>query len=675
MTRKSCCKQVARAQVIKLRIGTALAVVAIVLVNGLPASADAPAWMHLLVNSPTPAHDEKTNAVMLYAEDSVSVLSADRVKTTVRRAYKILRPEGRGYGIVVAPFRSPGEKINNMHGWCIPAQGKDYEVKDKEAVESSLPAVDGSELINDVRVKLLRIPAAEPGNIVGYEYEVEEQPLVLQDAWRFQRELPVSESRFSLQLPSGWEYKASFLNHAEIKPTQSGSNQWLWALSDVKAIRPEEDMPPVHGLAGQMIVSFFPSGGASNKVFSNWRDMGTWYWNLETGRRDASPGIKQKVAELTSTGATTLDKMKALANFVQDDIRYVAIELGIGGWQPHPAADIFQHRYGDCKDKATLMGSMLHEIGINSYQVAINTERGSISPETPAYRGFNHQILAIQLPADVPGPSMVATVQHPKLGRLLFFDPTDELTPLGRIRGELQANYGLLVTPDGGELIQLPMLPSSMNSIRRLAKLTLDANGQLQGEVEEVRVGDRASAERWRLRHVTNDKDRIKPIEALLAGSLSNFRITKASITNLQYPDQPFGFKYTFEANSYAKTVGGLLLVRPRVLGVKAQGILETKEPRQFPIEFEGPVHDVDTFEITIPPGYTVDDLPPPVKADFGFASYESKVEVKGNVMDYTRTFDIKELSVPVSRSDDLKKFYRIIASDERNTAVLKAAN
>ena len=112
--------------------------------------------------------------------------------------------------------------------------------------------------------------------------------------------------------------------------------------------------------------------------------------------------------------------------------------------------------------------------------------------------------------------------------------------------------------------------------------------------------------------------------------------------------------------------------MRPRVLGVKSRALLETKEPRQFPIEFEGPVQDVDDFEITLPPGYTVDDLPPPVDVDFGFADYHSKTELKGNVLDYTRTYEVKELSVPVARSPDLKKFYRIIASDERNTAVLK---
>ena len=91
-------------------------------------------------------------------------------------------------------------------------------------------------------------------------------------------------------------------------------------------------------------------------------------------------------------------------------------------------------------------------------------------------------------------------------------------------------------------------------------------------------------------------------------------------------------------------------------------------------MEFEECSRDTDTFEITIPVGYEVDDLPPPVDAEYSFASYHSKTEVKGNVIGYTRTFEVKELSVPVDRVEELRKFYRIIAGDEHNTVVLKAA-
>lgn len=636
------------------------------------ASGDAPQWMHALVGTSLPSYDEKTDAVLLYSETNVTVLSQDKIRTHVREAYKVLRPGGRERGTVWLDFGS-SKKINSFHGWCIPAQGKDYEVKEKDAVDVAPPA-EGGYLVEDTKFRILRIPAPDPGNIVGYEYEVEERPFWLQDVWDFQGRDPVREAHYSLQLPAGWVFKSSWIAHEETKPDEAGS-VLQWKIADVKALRPEPQMPPWRGLAGQMVVSFFPSGGTSQKrEFATWDDVGIWMGQLYSSQMEASDAIKQEVRTLTEGQPTTLGKMQALASFVQHDIRYVAIELGIGGWQPHAAPDVFAHKYGDCKDKATLLRTMLREIGVSSYQVVINTERGSVTSDTPAHNAFNHVILAIKLPDDVHDSSLMAVVVHPKLGRLLFFDPTSEIMPFGQIRGHLQANYGLLVTPDGGELVQLPQQPTNMNGISRQASLKLDAKGILKGDVRESRVGDHAWQERWRLRTVTKSEDRIKPIEEVLGGSLPNFHITAASLINASQTDLPLGFNYSFLSEDYAKLAGNLLLVRPRVLGNKSSGILEMKEPRKFPVEFEGPEHDIDSFEITIPDGYEVDELPPPMDADYSFASYHSKTEAVGHTLHYTRTLEIRELSVPVGKMDELKKFYRIIASDERNTAVLKPA-
>lgn len=654
---------------------TAIVLFAGALFPGVPRAlaADAPQWMHAQVNAPLPAYDEKTDAVLLYSETNVTVISTDKIKTTVREAYKILRPNGREHGTVAVYF-NPQRKIKSLHGWCIPAQGKDYEVKDKDAVDHSLSG--GGELVDDVKFRVLTIPAPDPGNIVGYEYEVEERPFFLQDMWFFQEQDPVRESHYSLQLPPGWEFKASWLNHPEIKPSDPGNNLWQWTVADVKEIRHEPAMPPYQGVAGQMILTFFPPGGKAINGFADWNDLGNWVNQIMAGRVEASPEVKQQVVKLTAGKNTQLEKMQAIAKFVQHDIRYVAIELGIGGWQPHPAPEVFAHHYGDCKDKATLTRSMLNEIGIESFSVVINSRRGVVTQQTPATNfGFNHAIVAIKLPDGMVDPSLVAVLQHPKLGRLLYFDPTDDITPFGQIRSELQDNYALLVTPSGGELIPLPQQPSAMNSVDRTAKLTLDAGGTLKGDVKEVRLGGRAASERGALMNVSKDTDRIKPIETLLGNSLYTFRITHATVINLDHTDQPFGFNYTFESDHYAKTAGGLLLVRPRVLGNKGFNFFETrdKEPRKFPFELEGSARDVDTFEIAIPAGYEVDDLPPPVDADYSFASYHSKTEVTGGVIRYTRTFEIKELSVPVDRADDLRRFDRVITGDERNTVVLKA--
>lgn len=595
------------------------------------------------------------------------------MKRIERRVYKILRPDGRRYGTVRADFDSE-TKINFIHGWCIPAQGKDYEVKDKEAIETALFGVQDGELMSDLKSKVLTIPASEPGNIVGYEIEQEVHPYVIQDIWSFQHaEVPVREAHYTLQLPAGWEYKAVWVHHPETAPS-TASGQWQWVVKDVKAIKPESAMPPREGVAAQMIVSLIPPGGAGNKGFESWADMGRWQSGLIQGRRSASPEIKQRVADLTKGDGTPLAKMRSLARSVQKDVRYVAIQLGIGGWQPHPAADVFTHKYGDCKDKATLLSAMLQEIGVESFYVSINTTRNAVTPETPAVRWFNHVILALRLPESVKDPSLRAVLDHPKLGRLLFFDPTDEWTPFGFLRGELQANYGLLVTQDGGELVKLPQLPAELNGVVRTAKLTLTASGTLSGDFVEQRNGDYGTEQRASLKSVSKDADRIKFLESLISHSLPTFQITKASLVNLNQTDQPFSYQYSLVAENYAKTAGNLLLIRPRVVGVNSSDLLETKEPRKYPVEFDGPWKNSDTIEIALPAGYEVDDLPPPVNADYSFASYHSKTEASGNTLKYTRTFEVKELTVPVSKAEDLKKLYRVIASDERNTAVLKPA-
>jgi transglutaminase-like putative cysteine protease len=635
------------------------------------ASSDAPQWLHALTNVTLPAHDEKTNAIQLYAEEIVTVEGNGKIRRVSRTAYRILRPEGREFGAVVS-YSSGERKILSMHGWCIPASGKDYEVKDKDVLETSTAVANG-ELVSDVRVKVLKIPEAEPGSVIGSEVEVEESLYVLQDQWWFQKGVPVREARYTLQLPPGWEYKTAWVNALEVKPSSNGSNQWQWVVSDVKEIRHEEEMPPMRGVAGQMIISLIPPGG-TKKGFVTWTDVARWTDTLAQGRREPSPEIKQKVTELTTGKTDTLAKMQALSNYVQRDIRYVAIELGIGGWQPHPARDVFNNHYGDCKDKATVLSTMMKEIGLDSYYVVVNTSRGAVNPETPPQHSFNHIILAVRLPAELKDSSLKAVYTDSELGRILIFDPTDEMTPLGSLRGPLQGSYALLVTPNSGELIQLPILSPQTSGVHRSGKLTLDANGTLSGEILDLRYGDYATFQRYAYREMTKKEDQIKPIETLLSHSVGTYQITKASIGNLDLRDQPFEYQYSFVVRSYAKPAGELLLVRPRVLGEKSSDVLEKKEPRKYPIEFEGPRKDSDRIEITLPVGYQVDELPPPVDVDYPFGSYHSKTELNGNAVVYTRTFEIKEVSVPLDKMEDLKKFYRIIGSDERGTAVLKPA-
>jgi hypothetical protein len=116
------------------------------------------------------------------------------------------------------------------------------------------------------------------------------------------------------------------------------------------------------------------------------------------------------------------------------------------------------------------------------------------------------------------------------------------------------------------------------------------------------------------------------------------------------------------------------MMVRPRVIGSKSSGLLETDEARRYPVEFDGPRRDTDEFDIALPAGFEVDDLPPPVDANYGFALYQSRTTVSDRVLHYSRSFEIRQLSVPLAKVGKLKELYRVITDDERQLAILKPA-
>jgi hypothetical protein len=132
--------------------------------------------------------------------------------------------------------------------------------------------------------------------------------------------------------------------------------------------------------------------------------------------------------------------------------------------------------------------------------------------------------------------------------------------------------------------------------------------------------------------------------------------------------------KYEFLADRYAKQAGNLLVLRPRVLGTQASDLLELRE-RKYPVQFDEATLQSDSFDIALPAGYVVDDLPQPVSVVSDFGEYRSQIEVKNNVLHYSRTYEIKSVIVPTQKLNDLKQFYRRIAADERASAVLRRAN
>jgi transglutaminase-like putative cysteine protease len=633
----------------------------------------APDWLRAAAQEKLPEYPKQAEAVaiVLLDEQQTTVRDKGDVEIRIRRAYKILRPEARdsSYGYAQAEL-SNNIKITFFKAWTILPNGHEIGVNEKETLERSLSTY---EVFADLREKYVKFPEVNPGSVVGYESVQIEQPYVYDQGWYFQEVVPVHRSRLVVQLPTGWEFKTFWANHAEQAPQVLGSNRYQWEIDDSPAIEIEPQMPAWNAIAVHLGIKYYPSDPAMRmKSTGSWREIGLWYNELTANRRTPSPEIQRKVAELTAGLSDPVEKMKALASFAQRQIRYAAIEIGIGGYQPHAASDIYLHKYGDCKDKVTLLSAMLHEIGIESYYVLINVRRQMVNPDFPM-TGFNHAILAIHLPDEVPDNMLYAVVKDPDLGRLLFFDPTNEFVPLGYIPNYLQDNYGLVAGPKGGELIELPLLPPTTNRLIRTAKLDLSASGKLDGGIQEIRWGSPAQEERAHFLD-SPPADRAKVLERFLGNSLSDFMLTKASIGNLELYDQNLTLDYRVVVDSYAKTAGNLLILRPRVVGSKGWSVLSGK-PRKYPIEFPEATRQDDVFDITLPDGYVVDELPKPVKVECPYGSYKSQVEVNGNTLHYTRMYEIKDVYVPTQKLDEVKSFLNQIAADERASAVLRRAN
>src|SRR5215472_1121966 len=630
--------------------------------------AGTPDWLRQARQASLPTYPDDTDAIVLLDERSITVSPTGEVHTTYRKAYKILRPNGRSRGTLSVYFDTETQ-LAFMKAWSITSDNEEYEVKESDAIETAAYA-EG--LYADTRYKVLQIPASRPGSVIGYEYQQRQRPFVMQAIWSFQDDIPVRLARLALELPPNWSYTPYWRNSAVVKPLQSGENRWTWQLSNIEPIRSEPDMATWRSVAGEFELSFAPKKPTSgNQGLTSWSQIAQWYMQLTRERRDATPAIRDKVHELNAGANDSMEKIRRLGSYVQHSVRYVAIEIGIGGYQPHPASDVFSAGYGDCKDKATLLYAMLQEAGIDAYYVLINSNRDYLSPEFPSPLGFNHVILAVRLPQGSDVAGNYAVLHHPNLGALLFFDPTDDSTPMGYLPSSLQSNNGFLVTESGGEILTLPLAPPPANRILRLANLTIDKLGNMKGTIDEVRTGPSAAALRESLVNQAS-KSRQKIFQGLLSGLIDGAVLTGARLSSLKAFNGSLSISYDFSANTYAQRASNLFLFRTCVLGHKSRILLEGK-PRIQPVVFPTTVLETDIVDISLPEDFSIDEVPQNVSYDYPFGSYKSEITTTEHNVHYARTYEIKDVRVTSTTLESLKRFFREIADDEQSYVIMKS--
>jgi hypothetical protein len=624
-----------------------------------------PDWGLDAAKTPTPAYAKDAAAVILFHEYVETVDTQGRAVEREREAIRILKPQGRNNGECGVSF-DVDEKINYFRAWTIAADEKQYQAQDTNFIDvgdTGIPI-----MFSTYKRRIVHPPAADVGATVICESEELLAPYLQETVWRIQEGIPFVFQALEVDLPQGRAHSEAWHRFPPVKPVEVAPNHWRWELKDMHALdlREVKSHPNWEALVARMSVQW---GDAAVEGKDNqWRAIGQWVTTLEANRPDPSPEITAQTQTLIVGAPDFYAKLSRITDYIQKNIRYFIVERGIGGLQANHAADIFRNRYGDCKDKTTLLISMLQVAGIHAYYVPVDDRRDVVDPDAPSLVG-NHMITAIELPADVQDPRLKAIVKTKDGKRYLIFDPTDERTPVGNLPSYEQGSYGTLAAGAASQIIALPVLDPDANGTEEKGSFTLSADGTLTGSVDTSHTGPEGAYLRSILKY-TDEKERREGFERGIAETLPGVTLDAFSFIQPSALDKPIEFHYKVTVRQYSHQTGPLFMVRPRVVGSYARPFDD--KPRIYPINLDATGRWRESFDIAIPPGYVVDETPDPVSLDLDFASYHSAVSVKGNLLHYEREYVVRQVEIPPAKAADFRRLESAILSDEKGAAVLK---
>lgn len=623
-----------------------------------------PQWGLDAYKTRTPDYVKDASAVILYDEYVETIDGNGRAVEREREAIRILKPQGRHNTCEVS--YDVDEKINYFRVWTIGADEKQYPAQDTDFVEEGDTGIPV--MLSTRKYRIARPPAVDVGAVVICESEEVMPPYFQEKNWRVQNGIPVVFEALEIDLPPGRAHSEAWHRYEGVKGQEIAPNHWRWEVKDMPALdlRDIPSHPEWTALAARMSVQWGDAAVAGKD--GEWKALGQKYSDLEAHRADPSPEITTKVQELVTGAPDFYSKLSRITDYIQKNVRYFVVERGIGGWQSHPAADIFRNRYGDCKDKTALLISMLEVAGIHGFHVLVDHRRGVVDPDMPSFFG-DHMITAIEIPKDVQDARLKAVVTAQDGKRYLIFDPTDEHTPVGNLPSNEQGGYGILVAGASSQVIPLPVLAPEANGTTRTGEFKLTADGALSGSVDASHSGPEGGDWRSFLKY-SDEKERREYWEKHVGREVPGAVLESFSFVQPAALDQPLEFHYKLTANQYAHQAGSLLLLRPRVVG--SDVIPNDDKPRKVPIDLNATGHWHDSFDIALPEGYTVDEMPDPVDLELDFASYHSTVSTKGNVLHYERDFKVTKVELPAEKQPEFHKLEGTILADEKSTVVLK---
>jgi hypothetical protein len=501
-------------------------------------------------------------------------------------------------------------------------------VDESAGIEEYALTGGASRMYYDSRAMVLSFPRLAPGDVVEVRWRVDDVAQrnafadYFGDLHLLQAETPRAQVRYVLRAPASRQlyFRVPTLPRlVRSEREDDGTRIYDFLATDVAAVPPEDHAPGLTERAAYIHVS----------TYRTWQDVGRWYWGLIADQLQADDRVRRIVRDITRGLTRPRDRVRAIYDWVIHNTRYVALEFGIHGFLPYRVPEVCSRGFGDCKDKASTIVSMLREVGIDASVVLVRTRNnGAVDPSPASLAVFDHAIVYV--------PPMEGYPEG------LFLDGTAQSSGMDELPSADQGAMALVVNQRGeARLTQIPHVPADRNVAQTRSEVVLQPGGGANMHVVHDVRGPGAGPFRMALEAQATRAERL---EQWLAPNYPGVRVTDVRANDMNDVDHPAHVEYDAVVPTIGTLQGSTLLL-PLLAPLNLTREYASRSARTSDVLVSGPLTVDERRTIRLPAGATVVDLPSGTRIDTPFVRLELTVERQGGTIVVHRV-----LTYPVDR-------------------------
>lgn len=602
---------------------------------------------------------ENANCVKRYEELSIKVISASKIKYVQKYVYTILHPKAAVYG-KLTQFHDRFTSIESISGELYNAAGtKLKSVKKKDIADVSWG--DGVSFVTDVRYKEHDFKHLEYPYTVSYEIELITDGVLGLPDWTPLRssEVSVMESVLTVAYPinNPIRYKLQLMPVPDSALMRGEEVSLTWSVKNIPAQKEEPFQPPWYKLVPriQLAPSYISVAGYSGSI-STWKDYGLFIYQLIKGRDVLPVTVAEKVHSLCDVLPSLQDKVEALYRYLQENTRYISIQLGIGGWQPYDANFVATNKYGDCKALSNYMIALLKEAGIQSHYVEIESGNNAESlQEDFSCSQANHVIVCV-----------------PNGNDSIWLECTNPYMPAG-YNGSFTGNRkAILIREDGAHIVNTSYYDSKDNLLRRHVVATVDMDGTLKAKISTTLTGQEQET-LFGVLNYYNEQEKLDHLNKSFP--IPNYKIVQHEHKKITARIPVVEQQLELVAENFAVINGKRLFITPNQFN-QMGARLTAHQPRRYPISSSSAFLHFDTISIKIPEGYTVESMARDVNITTKFGHYSICYTVTTNTIEVYREYERYSIMSPPGDWPDFSKFMEeVYKGDRGKITMIKISN